>query len=160
MNKIYNKMRYYILFIISQPILLYLIVVIIYLIFFVILQDPCLCQDLDEVSGNVGDASALTSSPALQEAQQHASQEASASQQRVSELKESIEHYKSQGERYEEEYDYWMGLLKEAMNRPEKHKDLEEYIFKKSRESLADFKKYWKKATLAKNIMKEIEKTV
>lgn len=51
MEKICNKIFYYTLFFISQPLSLYLVTTVIYLLLFIYLQDPVLCQGLGETGG-------------------------------------------------------------------------------------------------------------
>jgi hypothetical protein len=90
LNQVKNKVFYYTFTLVTHPIFLLLIITIIYILLFVyFFADTVLCQGLD----------------ALANAQASSEELSSASQERISELKESIGRYALQGNKCKADYD-------------------------------------------------------
>lgn len=125
LNKINNKTLFLIFTLTYRPMLLFLIINIIFILSIIyFFTDTVLCQGLDESqaiefkSKDIGDNSHL---------------------ERLNALKSNMEDYIIKGNKSIKEHDDWVNLLKEALRRPEKNRDIELYLQNKAEESLRDY---------------------
>lgn len=147
--KIKNKTLYYLLILITRPLLLYLVIMIIYLFLFIyFFADPVLCQADDAISVSQEGAKPLLEDSGLNQ-----------QDEKLNDLKYSIEHYNALGAKANKDSQRWFELLKEAICRPERHEDIEKYLQTKVVESNVDYFEYWRKASLAQRMVEELEKT-
>ena len=51
-------------------------------------------------------------------------------------------------------------MLKEAMNRPERNRDIVEYLQAKGRDSLQDYHQCWRNTSLNRRMIEEIKKQI
>jgi len=131
-----------------HPLFLSLIIMIIYLILFIyFFADPVLCEGLDK------------NSPDKEVFPSHVDNNNNnfSDVKLLKELEANIEYYTDQSNKSLIECNHWFKLYKEAINRPEKHEDIENYLSTKWRECFEDHNNYWNRAKFAKRMIKEIK---
>ena len=146
-NQVKHKMHYYIFTLITHPLFLLIIITTFYaLLFIYFFADTVLCQGLGvQASSEELPSESISYSPQAG---------------RISELKDSIEHYTAQANKCKVEYLRWRALMLESIHRPETHEDIQLYLYDKASENLQEYRKYWSKTQLATKMLEEIEKGI
>ena len=121
---------------------------IIFLLLFMCLADPCLC-----VSDNIAP---LSESNDLQD-HVSASTLSQPEQERLDSLKSVLTTDILKWNNVKNEYSHSINLLKEAKNRPERHRDIEEYLFRLVSDKYVERKNCLNKIRLTESIIKTID---